>query len=192
MLFVMCTSAGNVLPERWAVRELGGKQGLVVAERERLSADYAKAVANVQTRSAQIYFQKEEALNYRSARETNIAVVGGLFAEGGDAVSTRGAHLLEGAARWPSHMHGNGANTHPNQPHRLMGWGVSASAFPQPISRGRETAGQHPDVSGQFGKLIFFVAVAPHRPPGRGFRFRRSGAAFSYVGGHHLGPACME
>ncbi|KAF8287393.1 hypothetical protein TcYC6_0026050 [Trypanosoma cruzi] len=60
----MCTSAGNVLPERWAVRELGGKQGLVVAERERLSADYAKAVANVQTRSAQIYFQKEEALNY--------------------------------------------------------------------------------------------------------------------------------
>ncbi|RNC35294.1 putative trans-sialidase [Trypanosoma cruzi] len=188
----MCTSAGNVLPERWAVRELGGKQGLVVAERERLSADYAKAVANVQTRSAQIYFQKEEALNYRSARETNIAVVGGLFAEGGDAVSTRGAHLLEGAARWPPHMHGNGANTHPNQPHRLMGWGVSASAFPQPISRGRETAGQHPDVSGQFGKLIFFVAVAPHRPPGRGFRFRRSGAAFSYVGGHHLGSACME
>ncbi|KAF8281633.1 hypothetical protein TcYC6_0005760 [Trypanosoma cruzi] len=107
MLFVMCTSAGHVLPERWAARELGGKQGLVIAERQILGSDYAKAVANVQTRSALIYFQKEEALNYRSARETNIAVVGGLFAEGGDAVSTRGAHLSERAARWPPRMHGD-------------------------------------------------------------------------------------
>ncbi|RNC34289.1 putative trans-sialidase [Trypanosoma cruzi] len=115
-----------------AARELGGKQGLVIAERQILSSDYTRAVADVQTRTAQICFQTEEALNYCSARETSIAVVGGLFAEGGDAVSTRGAHLSERAARWPPRMHGNGANTNPNQSHRLMAWGVSASAFPQP------------------------------------------------------------
>ncbi|RNC41691.1 putative trans-sialidase [Trypanosoma cruzi] len=59
---------------------VGGTQGLLVAEWERLSTDYAKAVADVQTRSAQIYSQKEEAINYCSARETDIAVVGGPFA----------------------------------------------------------------------------------------------------------------
>ncbi|RNC33476.1 putative trans-sialidase [Trypanosoma cruzi] len=85
-LFVMRTSAGHVLPERWAARELGGKQGLVIAERQILNSDHTRAVADVQNWTAQIYFQTEEALNYRSARETNIAVVGGLFAEGGDTV----------------------------------------------------------------------------------------------------------
>ncbi|KAF8292219.1 hypothetical protein TcYC6_0119860 [Trypanosoma cruzi] len=80
---------------------VGGKQGLVIAERQILGSDYTRAVADVQNWTAQIYFQTEEALNYRSARETNISVVGGLFAEGGDAVSTRGAHLSERAARWP-------------------------------------------------------------------------------------------
>ncbi|RNC36578.1 putative trans-sialidase [Trypanosoma cruzi] len=84
-----------------AARELGGKQGLVIAERQILSSDYTRAVADVQNWTAVIYFQTEEALNYRSARETDISVVGGLFAEGGDAVSTRGAHLSERAARWP-------------------------------------------------------------------------------------------
>ncbi|RNE96565.1 putative trans-sialidase [Trypanosoma cruzi] len=83
-----------------AARELGGKQGLVIAERQILSSDYTRAVADVQNWTAQIYFRTEEALNYRSARETNIAVFGGLFAEE-DAVSTRGAHLSERAARWP-------------------------------------------------------------------------------------------
>ncbi|RNE97045.1 putative trans-sialidase [Trypanosoma cruzi] len=78
-----------------------GKQGLVIAERQILSSDYTRAVADVQNWTAQIYFRTEEALNYRPARETNIAVFGGLFAEGGDAVSTRGAHLSERAARWP-------------------------------------------------------------------------------------------
>ncbi|KAF8278850.1 hypothetical protein TcBrA4_0107570 [Trypanosoma cruzi] len=84
-----------------AAWELGGKQGLVIAERQILSSDYTRAVADVQNWTARIYFQTEEALNYRFARETNIAVFGGLFAEGGDAVSTRGAHLSERAARWP-------------------------------------------------------------------------------------------
>ncbi|RNC32115.1 mitochondrial processing peptide beta subunit [Trypanosoma cruzi] len=62
-------------------------------------------------------------------------------------------------------MHGDGGNTQPNQPHRLMAGGVPASAFPQPISRGRETAGQHPDVSGQFGKLNFSSFFAVASPP---------------------------
>ncbi|KAF8277349.1 hypothetical protein TcBrA4_0111380 [Trypanosoma cruzi] len=84
-----------------AARELGGKQGLVIAERQILSSDYTRAVAEAQNWTAQIYFRTEEALNYRSARETNIAVFCGLFAEGEDAVSTRGAHLSERAARWP-------------------------------------------------------------------------------------------
>ncbi|KAF8278725.1 hypothetical protein TcBrA4_0107870 [Trypanosoma cruzi] len=84
-----------------AAWELGGKQGLVIAERQILSSDYTRAVADVQNWTAQIYFRTEEALNYRFARETNIAVFCGLFAEGGDAVSTRGAHLSERAARWP-------------------------------------------------------------------------------------------
>ncbi|KAF8286771.1 hypothetical protein TcBrA4_0026020 [Trypanosoma cruzi] len=80
---------------------VGGKQGLVVAGWERLSTDYAKAVADLQNWTAQIYFRTEEALNYRFARETDTAVIGGIFAEGEDAVSTRGAHLSERAARWP-------------------------------------------------------------------------------------------
>ncbi|KAF8282055.1 hypothetical protein TcBrA4_0082170 [Trypanosoma cruzi] len=84
-----------------AARELGGKQGLVIAERQILGSDYTRAVADVQNWTARIYLWTEKALNYRFARETNIAVFGGLFAEGGDAVSTRGAYLSERAARWP-------------------------------------------------------------------------------------------
>ncbi|RNC42683.1 putative trans-sialidase [Trypanosoma cruzi] len=63
-----------------AARELGGKQGLVIAERQILNSDYTHAVADVRNWTAQIYFQTEEALNYCSARETNISVAGGLFA----------------------------------------------------------------------------------------------------------------
>ncbi|RNF07028.1 putative trans-sialidase [Trypanosoma cruzi] len=119
-----------------AAWELGGKQGLVIAERQILSLDYTCAVAEVQNWNARIYFRTEEALNYRSARQSNISVFGGLFAEG-DAVPTRGAHLSERAARWPHpRMHGDGANAQRNQPHRLMAWGVSASAFPQPNLEG--------------------------------------------------------
>ncbi|KAF8278727.1 hypothetical protein TcBrA4_0108040 [Trypanosoma cruzi] len=65
-----------------AAWELRGKQGLVIAERQILSSEYTRAVADVQNWTAQIYFRTEEALNYRFARETNIAVFGGLFAEG--------------------------------------------------------------------------------------------------------------
>ncbi|RNF23001.1 putative trans-sialidase, partial [Trypanosoma cruzi] len=138
-----------------AARELGGKQGLVIAERQILNSDHTRAVADVRNWTARIYLWTEKALNYRSARETDISVVGGLFAESGDAVSTRGAHLSERAARWPPRMHGEGANAQRNQPHRLMAWGVSASAFPQPNLAGERRLVNTQNSQRNSGNYIF-------------------------------------
>ncbi|RNC42012.1 putative trans-sialidase, partial [Trypanosoma cruzi] len=59
-----------LLPIVWGGPGVGGKQWLVIAERQILGSDYTRAVADVQNWTARIYFQTEEALNYRSARET--------------------------------------------------------------------------------------------------------------------------
>ncbi|EKF28519.1 hypothetical protein MOQ_007731 [Trypanosoma cruzi marinkellei] len=56
-----------------AARELGVQQGLITAERERLNADHAHAIADVQNRNAQLNWQIEKAHNNLSVRETNIA-----------------------------------------------------------------------------------------------------------------------
>ncbi|RNC32839.1 hypothetical protein TcCL_Unassigned04519 [Trypanosoma cruzi] len=57
----------------WAARELGGKQRLTMAERERLSTDYAPAIADAQNRNTEPHLQVEEAHNKLSTRESNIA-----------------------------------------------------------------------------------------------------------------------
>ncbi|ESS67186.1 hypothetical protein TCDM_04091 [Trypanosoma cruzi Dm28c] len=153
-------------PRVGAARELGGKQGLVIAERQILNSDYTRAVADVQNWTARIYFRTEEALNYRSARETNIAVFGGLFAESGDAVSTRGARLSERAARWP-HARTAMAEIHSQINRlRLMAWGVSASAFPQPNLAGERRLVSTQNFHCNSGNYIFlFVAVASPSSP---------------------------
>ncbi|KAF8278912.1 hypothetical protein TcBrA4_0105810 [Trypanosoma cruzi] len=57
----------------WAARELGGKQRLTMAERERLSTDHAPAITDAQNRNTELYLQVEEAHNNLSTRESNIA-----------------------------------------------------------------------------------------------------------------------
>ncbi|RNE98842.1 putative trans-sialidase, partial [Trypanosoma cruzi] len=143
-----------------AARELGGKQGLVIAERQILSSDYTRAVAEVQNWTARIYFQTEEALNYRSARETNIAVFGGLFCgRRRRCVNERRPPLGEGRQMAPR-THGDGANAQRNQPHRLMAWGVSASAFPQPNLEGERRRVNTQNSQSNSGSYYFFFAVA--------------------------------
>ncbi|KAF8299675.1 hypothetical protein TcYC6_0062690 [Trypanosoma cruzi] len=62
-----------LLPAMGAARKLGVQQGLITAERERLNADHANAIADVQNRNAQLNWQVEEAHNNPSVRESNIA-----------------------------------------------------------------------------------------------------------------------
>ncbi|KAF8288619.1 hypothetical protein TcBrA4_0006500 [Trypanosoma cruzi] len=64
-----------------AARELGIQQGLLIPEKERLSAEYAHATAEVQNRSSQLHSRVEEAHNDLSVRESDIAVAGSLLAE---------------------------------------------------------------------------------------------------------------
>ncbi|RNC35680.1 helicase-like protein [Trypanosoma cruzi] len=64
-----------------AARELGHQQRLlIIAERERLSNDYAYAAVDVQNRSVQPHSRVEEVHNNLSVRESDIAVAGSLFA----------------------------------------------------------------------------------------------------------------
>ncbi|RNC34437.1 hypothetical protein TcCL_Unassigned02779 [Trypanosoma cruzi] len=76
-----------------AARELGVQQGLIIAERERLSAEYAIAIADLQNRNAELHSLVEEADNDLSARESNIAVAGGLLAERECALAGRKQQL---------------------------------------------------------------------------------------------------
>ncbi|RNC41503.1 putative trans-sialidase [Trypanosoma cruzi] len=52
-------------------------------------------------------------------------------------------------------MHGDGGNTQRNQPHRLMAWGVSASALPQPNLAGERRRVNTQNSQGNSGKYIF-------------------------------------
>ncbi|PWV16258.1 putative Endonuclease-reverse transcriptase/Reverse transcriptase (RNA-dependent DNA polymerase) [Trypanosoma cruzi] len=70
-----------ILPIIGATRGLRAKQGLTIAERERLSADYAHAVANTQNPNARLHSRVGGSHNSLSARESNIAVADGLLAE---------------------------------------------------------------------------------------------------------------
>ncbi|KAF8306751.1 hypothetical protein TcBrA4_0031320 [Trypanosoma cruzi] len=74
-------------------RELGVQQRLIIAEKERLSAEYAIAIADLQNLNAELHSLVEEADNDLSARESNIAVVGGLLAEGECALAGRKQQL---------------------------------------------------------------------------------------------------
>ncbi|KAF5225364.1 hypothetical protein ECC02_001542 [Trypanosoma cruzi] len=65
-----------LLPAMGAARELGHQQGLITAERKRLNIDYANAVADVQSRNAQLNSQVEEAHINPSVRGSNIAGAG--------------------------------------------------------------------------------------------------------------------
>ncbi|EKF31899.1 hypothetical protein MOQ_004262 [Trypanosoma cruzi marinkellei] len=80
-----------LLPIMRAARELGARQGLTIAERQRSKSDYA--VADVQNRSAQLEHQMEEANNYFSARASNTAVADGLLAQRESALAGRERHL---------------------------------------------------------------------------------------------------
>ncbi|RNC43879.1 putative trans-sialidase [Trypanosoma cruzi] len=63
-------------------------------------------------------------------------------------------------------MHGDGGNTQPNQPHRLMAWGVPASALPQPNLAGERRRVNTQNSQSNSGKYIFlFFAVASPPSP---------------------------
>ncbi|RNF14721.1 helicase-like protein [Trypanosoma cruzi] len=76
-----------------AARELGVQQGLLIAERERLSNDCAYAAVDMRNRSVQLNSQTEEAHNNLSVRESNIAVAGSLLAERECALAGREQQL---------------------------------------------------------------------------------------------------
>ncbi|KAF8284650.1 hypothetical protein TcBrA4_0076430 [Trypanosoma cruzi] len=59
-----------------AARELGAHRGLIIAERERLGAHHAYAIAGARNRNTEPHSQAEEAHNSLSAREAGIAVAG--------------------------------------------------------------------------------------------------------------------
>ncbi|ESS62068.1 hypothetical protein TCDM_10287 [Trypanosoma cruzi Dm28c] len=59
-----------------AARELGAHRGLAIAERERLGAHHAYAIAGARNRNTEPHSQAEEAHNSLSAREAGIAVAG--------------------------------------------------------------------------------------------------------------------
>ncbi|RNC33892.1 amino acid transporter [Trypanosoma cruzi] len=142
-----------------------------------MSTDYASAVAGVADWSAQLYSQVEEAHNHLLARGSHIAVTGGLLAGRGDAVSTRGAHLSERAARRCKHTAAPKAS--------FDGWGRASIHVSPTQSHGRETAGQHPYVSGQFWATTspsLDAFALPHLPLGRWLRCRGSGTAFPCIG----------
>ncbi|KAF8299843.1 hypothetical protein TcYC6_0062760 [Trypanosoma cruzi] len=94
------------------------------------STDYARAIADVQNRGAQLYSQVEEAHNNLSEHESNIALTDGLLAGREQQLETSKAQLQERETR------------------------VSASEVQQAAWEA-ETAGYSPDVSGQFWVTVF-------------------------------------
>ncbi|RNF00775.1 amino acid transporter, partial [Trypanosoma cruzi] len=157
--FRCSSAAAHRLGAAW---ELGVQQGLIIAERQILGSDYTRAIAGVADRSAQLYSQVEEAHNHLSACESSIAVAGDLFAGRGDAVSTRGAHLSERAARWRKHTAAPTAS--------FDGCGRASIHVSQTYSHGGETAGQYPKLSGQFWATTspsLDAFALPHLPLGR-------------------------
>ncbi|KAF8290661.1 hypothetical protein TcYC6_0015340 [Trypanosoma cruzi] len=77
----------------------GSEQGLIVAERAEVEHRRRQRRRGTFRIGLSALLSVEEAHKYLSARGSHIAVAGGLLAGCGDAVSTRGAHLSERAAR---------------------------------------------------------------------------------------------
>ncbi|EKF26509.1 hypothetical protein MOQ_009791, partial [Trypanosoma cruzi marinkellei] len=88
-----------LLPIMGAARELEVQQGLITAERERLNADYANAIADVQNRNAQLNGQVKEAHNKLSVRESHIAGVSDQVREPQQQLETTRVQLQEREAR---------------------------------------------------------------------------------------------
>ncbi|EKF27237.1 hypothetical protein MOQ_009045, partial [Trypanosoma cruzi marinkellei] len=75
------------------------QQGLITAERERLDADYANAIADVQNRNAQLNGQVKEAHNKLSVRESHIAGASDQVREPQQQLETTRVQLQEREAR---------------------------------------------------------------------------------------------
>ncbi|EKG08565.1 hypothetical protein TCSYLVIO_000287 [Trypanosoma cruzi] len=83
-------------------RELGAHRGLIVAERERLGAHHAYAIAGARNRNTEPRSQAEEAHNSLSAREAGIAVAGRPSCRAGTEVMA--SRFLYVAAIWGTRL----------------------------------------------------------------------------------------